>query len=151
MNRILNYIGLAKKAGALALGEEDTGAAVRAGKAKLLILAADASDNAERRAEGFVYGTQTALITVPFTKETLARITGAGGCAMAAFMDLGLAAAFTGALAAAEPSFSDTATLLDRKDRKARQRRKETLAHGRKRRRSKAEGPEAMGMRRRDV
>ncbi|MDR1132232.1 MAG: 50S ribosomal protein L7 [Oscillospiraceae bacterium] len=151
MDRALSYIGLAKKAGALEIGETDAGAAVRAGKARLLILASDASDNAKRRAEGFVCGTQTPLRTVPFTKETLSRTAGAGGCAMAAFTDLGLAAAFAGALAGAEPSFSDAAALLAQKDQKARQRRHETLAHGKKRGRDKAEGPKATGMRRRNV
>ena len=44
--KTLNLLGLMRKANAIAVGETNTGGAVRAGKAKLLLLAADASDNA---------------------------------------------------------------------------------------------------------
>ena len=41
-----------RRAGKIDLGETATGAAVRAGRARLLLLAADASENARKRAEG---------------------------------------------------------------------------------------------------
>ena len=69
MDRAVSYLGIARKAGLLTTGEESCGAVVRAGKAKLLCLASDASPNAARRAEGFVYGTRTPLLRVPYTKE----------------------------------------------------------------------------------
>ena len=50
-----------RKAGRIALGEHDAGAAARAGKACLLLLAQDASDNARKRAEGFAYAAQAPL------------------------------------------------------------------------------------------
>ena len=59
MNKALGYIGIAKKAGALSVGETNAGAVVRAGKGRVLLLASDASPNARHRAEGFVAGTQT--------------------------------------------------------------------------------------------
>ena len=40
--KTLNLLGLMRKANAIAVGETNTGGAVRAGKAKLLLLAADA-------------------------------------------------------------------------------------------------------------
>ena len=52
-DKAANYLGLMRKAGRIALGEHDAGAAARAGKACLLLLAQDASDNARKRAEGF--------------------------------------------------------------------------------------------------
>ena len=61
MNKALNYLGLAKKAGLLEIGEENTGAAIRGGKARLVLLASDASDNAGRRAEGFLHGKKTPM------------------------------------------------------------------------------------------
>ena len=95
MSKALGYISIAKKAGALAVGETNAGAAVRAGKGRVLLLASDASPNARHRAEGFVTGTQTPLVVSPFSKAELSEATGAGGCSMAAFTDVG--AAFTGA------------------------------------------------------
>ena len=47
-----NYLGLMRKAGAHRAREHDAGAAARAGKACLLLLVQDASDNARKR-EGF--------------------------------------------------------------------------------------------------
>lgn len=99
MSRGQNYLGIARKAGAIELGEEKTGTAVRAGKAKLVILASDASPNAVKRAEGFSFGRSVLLLTVPLTKEEISGATGKNGCSMAAFTDLGLAANFASALA----------------------------------------------------
>ena len=48
--KALNLLGLMRKANAVQIGETDAGSAVRAGSAKLLILASDASDNATSRA-----------------------------------------------------------------------------------------------------
>ena len=94
-----NFLGIMRKAGALAVGEVDSGAAVRSGKAVLLCLALDASDNARRRAEGFVYQRNTPLIRLPYEKETIAHLVGKPGCSMISLLDLGFASAFVSALA----------------------------------------------------
>lgn len=94
-----NYFGIMRKAGAIAIGEVDSGAAVRGGKAVLLCLALDASDNARRRAEGFVYQKNTPLIRLPYEKETISRLVGKHGCSMISLLDLGFASAFVSALA----------------------------------------------------
>ncbi len=151
MNKALNYIGLAKKAGAIEIGETNAGAVIRAGKGRVLVLASDASDNARRRAENFVYGTQTPLITLPFTKEELSKMTGVGGCSMAAFTDIGLAAAFMAALAENEPSFIETANLLAQKNEKAQMRKREALAHEKKLKRGKSAEIPATGKRRKNI
>ena len=46
MDKLLNLIGLAQKAGRLAVGEEPTGAAARARDARLILVAADAAEKA---------------------------------------------------------------------------------------------------------
>ena len=89
--KALKFLGLMRRANALHAGENNTGEAVRAGKAKLLLLASDASDNARKRAEGFVGGRSCLLLPVPFTKEELGAALGYGPCAMAAVTDLGFA------------------------------------------------------------
>ena len=101
--KALHLLGLMRRANAIAVGEVNTGSTARAGKARLLLLAADASENARRRAEGFAAGRAAPLITLPFTKEELASAVGLSGGSMAAITDLGFANALMQALAAEEP------------------------------------------------
>ena len=49
-NRALNYLALGKKGRLVELGEEPVGAVARAVKARLVIVASDASDHTWRRA-----------------------------------------------------------------------------------------------------
>ena len=92
--KALNMLGLMRRANAIQIGEDKTGAAVKAGKAKLLLLAADASDNAHRRAETFISGRNVQLVPLPFDKAELSERLGVNGCSMAAVTDLGFANAF---------------------------------------------------------
>ncbi len=92
--KALNMLGLMRRANAIQIGEDKTGAAVKAGKAKLLLLAADASDNARRRAETFISGRNVQLVPLPFDKAELSERLGVNGCSMAAVTDLGFANAF---------------------------------------------------------
>ena len=101
--KTLKLLGLMRRANALQAGENNTGEAVRAGKAQLLLLASDASENARRRAEGFAAGRDLPLSTLPFTKEEVASAVGLSGGSMAAVTDLGFAAALLKALAEDEP------------------------------------------------
>ncbi len=48
-NKVLNLIGLAQKAGKIASGEFMTEKAVKTGRAALVILAGDASDNTKKK------------------------------------------------------------------------------------------------------
>ena len=98
MSKALNYLGLARKSGGMETGEDNSAGLVKAGKARLLIVASDTSDGAKRRAEGYVFETNTVLVEVPFTKEEISSISGKSGCSMAAITDLGLATAFLKAL-----------------------------------------------------
>ncbi len=134
MDKALGYLGIARKAGLLQTGAENCGSAVRAGKAKLLLLASDASDNARKRAEGFVYGRRTPLAVLPVDKEALSGATGVAGCTMLAILDIGLASRFAAALAEADPGFAALAEEMALRDGKARKRRSEAAAHQRNRR-----------------
>ena len=71
MDKAAQYLGLARKGGMLAVGEEGSGAVIAAGRGRLLMLAADASPNARKRAEGFLYGHRAPLQTLPWTKAEL--------------------------------------------------------------------------------
>lgn len=128
--KTLNLLGLMRKANAIAVGETNTGGAVRAGKAKLLLLAADASYNARSRARGFTHGRDVVTVTLPFTKDEIAAHVGVSGCAMAAITDIGFANAFMKSLAAAVPEGYDESTAeIQRRFEKADRRKKEAAAH----------------------
>lgn len=128
-DKALNYIGIMRKAGACATGETDSGAACRGGKAKLLLLAADASENARHRAEGFVYGRGVPLVTLPYDKADLAGILGRGATSMLAVTDLGLADAIVKALAAGNETYGDVSATLSEKLKKERERKTEMQRH----------------------
>lgn len=129
-DKALNYIGIMRKAGACATGETDSGAACRAGKAKLLLLAADASENARHRAEGFVYGRGVPLVTLPYDKADLAGILGRGATSMLAVTDLGLAEAIAKALAAGDgETYGAVSAALSEKLQKERARKSEQQRH----------------------
>ena len=135
-NRALNYLSLAKKGRLVELGEEPVGAVTRAVKARLVVVANDASDHTWRRAKSFVAGTEQQCIRVPFTKEELGFVVGRTSLAIAAFTDAALALAFVKALPNAE-KFKDVADALDVKAQKLRQRKEEAKAHQRNVRKGK--------------
>ena len=126
----LNLLGLARKAGRIEVGEEPVGAACRARKARLLILARDAADNTVRRAGHFAEAGNTVCVTSPFTKDQIGAVLGRGSCAMAALTDAGMAASFLNNLAAADPEkYGDAAQTLDAKAAKVLQRQREQRQH----------------------
>lgn len=101
--KTLKFLGLMRRASALQAGENNAGEAVRGGKAKLLLLASDASENAKRRAESFVGGRSCLLLALPFTKAELGGALGQGDCSMAAVTELGFANALAKRLAELDP------------------------------------------------
>ncbi len=126
-DKAMGLLGLMRRAGALEPGESKAGDAVKGGKAKLLLLAADASDNARDRAESFTRGRSTLTVTLPFVKEELSEGLGIGGCAMAAVTDMGFANALMKQLAEAEPEqYAEAAEETERRYQRARGRAKTT-------------------------
>ena len=133
--KTLNLLGLMRRANAVQIGETNTGAAVRGGKAKLLLLASDASDNARSRAEGFLHGRSTIGVNLPFTKEEISSHVGVNGCSMAAVTDIGFANALMKSLAAMSPEkYSAVAAQVEERFSRAERRKKEAKAHERNKR-----------------
>lgn len=128
MDKALNYLALARKAGRIELGEEPAGAAARAQKARLVMVANDASDHTWRRAKSFVAGTEQLCLRVPFTKEQLGQSVGRGVLSLAAFTDPALALAFVKALGDPEKYAPEIAS-LDKRTKRIQQRQKEAKAH----------------------
>lgn len=92
-----------RKAGRLEIGETGTVDAVKAGRARLVLLASDASPNAVRRAERALEGRRALLVPLPYTKEELSALLGKSGCSMACATDFGFSAALMDALSARDP------------------------------------------------
>ena len=136
MNRALNYIALARKAGRIELGEEPAGAAARAQKARLVIVASDASDHTWRRAQSFVAGTQQQCIRVSFTKDELGLAIGRQELAIAAFTDPALALAFVKALDNRQ-AYAGTLESLENRTQRIQQRQSEARAHQRNKQRGR--------------
>ena len=136
MDRALNYLALARKGGMAELGEEPVGAVSRQGKARLVMVASDASDHTWRRAKSFVAGTDQQCIRLPFTKDELGFAIGRTSLAIAAITDAALALALVKALP--EPEKYRTAQeTLEEKTRRFAQRAKEAKAHQRNLRKGK--------------
>ncbi len=95
MDKALGYLSLSAKAGRLVCGADNCVDALKRGRARLVILASDASANARKRADGMLFGRKIPLFKSGYTKYELATAAGANGpVAMAAVCDEGLAAAF---------------------------------------------------------
>lgn len=90
MNKALQAVGLAMRAGALALGEEGVIKAVRAGKAKLVLLASDASANTAKKTRDKCRTYKVPIVDA-FNRAQLGAGTGKGERVLLAVTDEGLA------------------------------------------------------------
>lgn len=136
MDKALNYLALARKAGRAELGEEPVGAAARALHAHLILVAADASDHTWRRAKSFAAGTDQQTVRVPYTKDELGMAIGRTSLAMAAVTDAAMALAMLNALPQPE-KYSQSAQILEDKVKRLKQRQSEAKAHRRNTRKGK--------------
>ena len=131
MEKVLSLLGLMKKAGAIACGEDNSIEAVREGKGKLLVLASDASDTARRRADSLCSGRKLIKLELRCTKAELAWALGMSSCSMAAICDLGFAAALVKELGRTEPGrYDEISALLQQRYDKARRRKAEKRRRG---------------------
>ena len=136
MDKALNYLALARKGGMAELGEEPVGAAARGLKARLVLVASDASDHTWRRAKSFVAGTEQQCVRLPYTKDEMGFAIGRTSLAIAAITDAALALALVKALPEPEKHKAVIET-LEEKAKKIRQRQKEEKAHQRNLRKGK--------------
>ena len=133
MDKAMNYLSLARKAGKLEAGEEPVGAAARAQHARLVIVASDASDHTWRRAKSFVAGTGQECIRLPYNKDELGATIGRQELAIAALTDPAMALAFCKALPDPE-KYAEAMANLDKRSQRIQQRQREEKAHRRNKR-----------------
>lgn len=136
MDKALNYLSLARKAGFAELGEEPVGAAARALHAHLIVVAADASDHTWRRAKSFAAGTRQQCLRLPYSKDEVGMAIGRTSLAIAAITDPALALALVQALGQPEANKA-VIDELQAKTLKAKKRQTEAKAHQRNVRKGK--------------
>ena len=130
MHKALNYMSLARRGGRIELGEEPCGGAARAGHARLIVVASDASPHTWRRAKSYTAGTDQQCMKVPFSKDELGAAIGRTSLAMAAFTDPAMALAFVKALEMRE-EYREVLENLENKTKRLKQRQDEAKAHQR--------------------
>ncbi len=128
--QVLSMLGLAKKAGRVEIGEEPVGAAARAKKARVILVAQDAGPSSQRRAFSFAQTGACLCLTIPADKDDLGRSLGRSSVAMCAVTEIGFAGAIVKKLAAMDSEkYGAAAAQLDVKAQRAMQRRAEQLRH----------------------
>lgn len=130
MDKVLNYLSLARKGSMAELGEEPVGAITRTGKGHLVLVASDASDHTWRRAKSFVAGTRQQCLRLPFTKAEMGLAVGRQELAIAAVTDPALALALVKALGMPEKN-GEILAVLEEKVQKTKKRQAEAKAHQR--------------------
>lgn len=129
---VLRMLGLARRGGNLAVGEEPVTEALKERRAKAVLLARDAAENTADRAARLTAGTHAILLTLPYDKAEVGASLGRESCAVLAVTDAGLAAAVVKKLAETDAAnYGGAAALLDEKAQRT-QRRKRAKAQEKK-------------------
>jgi ribosomal protein L30E len=136
MDKALNYLALARKGGMAELGEEPVGAAARALKAHVILVASDASDHTWRRAKSYAAGTDQQCIRIAATKDEMGFVIGRTSLAIAAITDVQLALALVKSLEEPE-KYKLALEVLTQKAAKVKKRQAEAKAHQRNLRKGK--------------
>ena len=136
MDKTMNYLSLARKAGFAELGEEPVGAVSRTGKAYVILVAGDASDHTWRRAKSFAAGTKQQCVRLPHTKDEMGMAIGRSALAIAAITDASMALALVESLGQPEKN-AGVLEVLREKSAQLRKRKAEAKAHQRNVRKGK--------------
>ena len=119
----LGMLGLARRAGKLAFGDELVRQLCADHKARCVLVAADAGESTAKKAAVYAARANVPCITLPHGKEELGAAIGKNGCAVCALSDIGMAAAAIGKLAAQHPEYQAVAAQLSEKNVRIQSRR----------------------------
>ena len=137
MSGALNLLGMARRAGAVQIGEESAAQAVLDHKARLILVAADAGASGAARMQR-LESEKVPVLTVADTKAELGNALGFAGCAACAVTDLGLASAIVKKLAAeGDARAAEVSEVLSVRSAKAQRRKADTRKLGKKSKRKK--------------
>lgn len=128
-NGLTGLLGLCRRAGKAALGEEPVITAALGHKARVILVASDAAQNTREKIERVAQSGNAPVLSVPLTKGELGFAFGRASCAVAALTDMGMTAAVVKKLSQLDPeAYGDTAEALGKKAAKQDRRRKEQRA-----------------------
>lgn len=119
----LGMLGLARRAGKLAFGDELVREACADKKARCVFVAADAGASTAKKAAFYAQSANVPLVTLPHGKDDLGAAIGKNGCAVCAVADIGLAAAALQKLAAAHSEYAAVAAQVAEKNTRIQSRR----------------------------
>lgn len=111
-NGICSLLGLAKRAGKLAAGDEPVRELARSGVMRVVLLAADAGAAVSRQARFLAERAEVPLLTLPVTGAELGGALGRKTCAVCALSDSGFAAKAAEKLAAIDETARPAAETL---------------------------------------
>ena len=120
---VLSMLGLARRAGKLALGDELVREACNDKKARCVLVAADAGMSTGKKAAFYAERANVPCITLPHDKDSLGAAIGKNGCAICAVTDIGLAAAAVRGLAAQDAHYAVVSAQLEEKNERIQSRR----------------------------
>ena len=86
----LGMLGLARRAGKLAFGDELVREACTDKKTRCVFVAADAGMSTAKKAAFYAESANVPLVTLPHSKDALGAAIGKNGCAVCAVTDIGL-------------------------------------------------------------
>ena len=120
---VLRMLGLARRAGKLAYGDELVREACFDHKTRCVFIAGDAGANAAKKTALYADKAKVPCVTLPHGKLELGSAIGKAGCAMCAVADIGMAAAAVNKLAEQDPAYAEVAQQLSEKNVKIQSRR----------------------------
>lgn len=119
----LGMLGLARRAGKLAYGDELVRQLCADHKARCVLVAADAGESTAKKAALYAARANVPCITLPYGKDELGAAIGKNGCAVCAVSDIGMAAAAMAKLAVQYPQYAQDAAQIGEKNARIQSRR----------------------------
>ena len=113
---VLRMLGLARRAGKLAYGDELVREVCFGHKARCVFLAADAGASTAKKGAFYADKANVPCVQLPHGKTELGMSVGKSGCAIVAVTDIGLAASAVEKLASEHEEYAGTAKLLSEKN-----------------------------------
>lgn len=119
----LGMLGLVRRAGKLAYGDELVRQLCADHKARCVLVAADAGESTAKKAALYAARANVPCITLPYGKDELGAAIGKNGCAVCAVSDIGMAAAAMAKLAVQYPQYAQDAAQIGEKNARIQSRR----------------------------
>ena len=113
---VLRMLGLARRAGKLAYGDELVREVCFAHKVRCVFLAGDAGASTAKKGAFYAEKANVPCVQLPHGKIELGTAVGKSGCAIVAVTDIGLASSAVEKLASEHEEYAETAKLLSEKN-----------------------------------